>query len=238
MTEITSSDNKIIKHAAALKEKKYRDLYGEYLVEGLRGVSDTPRDALRSIFCTKQNAEALKDYRCDVYIVTEKIMKKLSDTDNFSGIVAVAAKAEFPEFNGDYVVYLDRIRDPGNMGAIIRTAVAAGYEVVCDGCVDVYNAKVVRSCVSALSKVRLHVGNFIDILRQKGYNIIGADIRGKNMFSSQKPGKVCLVIGNEANGICDEIIANCDMLCRIPMQNMESLNAAVSAGILMYYFKY
>lgn len=116
-------------------------------------------------------------------------MKKLSDTDNFSGIVAVAAKAEFPEFNGDYVVYLDRIRDPGNMGAIIRTAVAAGYEVVCDGCVDVYNAKVVRSCVSALSKVRLHVGNFIDILRQKGYNIIGADIRGKTCFRRKNPEK-------------------------------------------------
>lgn len=237
MEIIVSQENKLYKRAFKLKQKKYRDLYGEYLIEGLRGVIDTPDEFIKAIFVLSDFIDCRLNEEKIIYL-SEKLMNNLSMTDSASGVIAIAIKNSQSDFVSDYVLYLDRIRDPGNMGAIIRTAVAAGYEVVCDDCVDIYNPKVVRSCVSALSKARLHIGNFIDILAEKGYNIIGAALGGRNVFESAKQKKLCLVIGNEANGIRDEILFKCNYICTIPMNDMESLNASVSAGILMYYFKY
>ncbi len=237
MEIITSEENKLYKSANKLKIKKYRDLSGEYLIEGLRGIVDTPNEYIKVIFAVEGFSDARLDMEKVVYL-TDKLMAKLSMTDTASGIVAIAKTKLRSEISSDYVIYLDRIRDPGNMGAIIRTAVAAGYEIVCDDCVDVYNPKVVRSCVSALSKARLHIGNFIDIIAEKGYNIIGAALGGKSVFESAKQKKLCIVIGNEANGIRSEILEKCNSICTIPMEEMESLNASVSAGILMYYYKY
>lgn len=234
---IVSEDNKLFKRALKLKERKFRDLQGEYLVEGLRGVVDTSKQFLREVFVT----EGFSDSRLEglnVTVLSPKLMNKLSETSNCGGVVAIAQKKPECDFELDKILYLDRIRDPGNMGTIIRTAVAAGYEIVCDDCVDVYNPKVVRSCVSALSKARLHVGNFIDILIKKDYNIIGADANGECAFGLSKPQRICLVIGNEANGIRNEILDKCNFVCSIPMENMESLNASVSAAVLMYYYKF
>ncbi|MCH5163977.1 MAG: RNA methyltransferase [Clostridiales bacterium] len=237
MEVIISEDNKLIKRANKLKDKKYRDQSGEYLIEGLRGIIDTPDEFIKVILTVEGFSDSRLNDKKIVYI-TEKLMNRLSMTDISSGVIAIAAQKQESDFVSDYIIYLDRIRDPGNMGTIIRTAVAAGYEIVCDDCVDVYNPKVVRSCVSALSKARVHNGNFIDILAEKGYNIIGAEMGGKNIFESAKPNKLCIVIGNEANGIRKDILDKCNMICSIPMENMESLNASVCAGILMYYFKY
>lgn len=234
---ITSQDNQLYKRALKLKEKKYRDLTDEYLVEGERGVLDTPHDLIKTIIAS--DCVDASNYDQDkVVFLSQKLIDKLTDTVNACGVLAIVQKKQESDFELPRVLYLDRIRDPGNMGTMIRSAVAAGYEIVCDNCVDVYNPKVVRSCVSALSKARLHCGNFIDILAEKRYNIIGADTSGKNVFDCAKPDKICLVIGNEANGIKKDIFDKCDMICSIPMENMESLNASVCAGILMYYFKY
>ena len=234
---ITAEDNKLVKRANKLKERKFRDESGEYLIEGLRGIVDTPKDLIKDVICVEGKFDDRLD-GLNVSYVTQKIMDKLSLTQNSCGMIAIAAKKPSGDFVSDRILYLDRIRDPGNMGTIIRTAVAAGYEIVCDDCVDVYNPKVVRSCVSALSKAEIHVGNFIDILVKKGYNIIGASLDGENAFSGEKPKKFCIVLGNEANGIRPEIIAKCDLLRTIPMENMESLNVAICAAIFMYYYRF
>ena len=237
MEVIISEDNKLYKRANKLKDKKYRDSYGEYLIEGLRGIADTPNEQIKVVLAAEGTDISAFDREKTVFL-SAKLMNKLCLTDSGCPVMAIAEKKQEEDFASDFVLYLDRIRDPGNMGTIIRTAVAAGYEIVCDDCVDVYNPKVVRSCVSALAKARLHDGNFIDILAEKGYNIVGAALGGKNVFECDKPAKLCLVIGNEANGIKEEILRKCDTICTIPMDNMESLNAAVSSGILMYYYKY
>lgn len=237
MDIIISEDNKQFKYACKLKDKKYRDLNGEYLIEGVRGIADTPDEYIKAVFAVEGfNDSRINDAK--IVYLSQKLMDKLSLTDSGATAIAIAAKKQENEFSSNHVLYLDRIRDPGNMGTIIRTAVAAGYEIVCDDCVDVYNPKVVRSCVSALGKARLHIGNFIDILAEKGYNIIGAAMNGVTVFGSDKPQRLCLVIGNEAEGISQAIIDKCDSICSVPMQNMESLNAAVCAGILMYYYKF
>ena len=237
MDIIVSTDNQLYKRINKLKDKKYRDEYKEYLIEGVRGISDTPQEDIKVIVAVEGFSCEKIDESKIVYF-SKKLFDKLSLTDNSCGVMAIAAQKNETDFELDFVVYLDRIRDPGNMGTIIRTAVAAGYEIVCDNCVDIYNPKVVRSCVSALSKARLHSGNFIDNLVEKGYNIIGADLDCENVFCASKPSKVCIVIGNEANGISKDILAKCNKVYSIPMCDMESLNASVCAGILMYYFKY
>lgn len=237
MDIIVSEDNKLYKRANKLKDKKYRDESGEYLIEGLRGIIDTPDEDIKVIIARDDFSDARINQKKVVYF-SQKLFSKLCFTETASGVMAIASQRYATDFISDYVIYLDRIRDPGNMGTIIRTAVACGYEIVCDGCVDVYNPKVVRSCVSALSKARLHSGNLIDILIEKGYNIIGADLGRESVFTATKPQKVCIVIGNEANGIGEDILKKCNKVYTLPMENMESLNAAVCAGILMYYFRY
>lgn len=237
MDIIVSTDNQLYKRINKLKDKKYRDENKEYLIEGVRGIVDTPQDDIK-VIVAKEGFECERIDSCKVVYFSDKLFDKLCLTDHSCGVMAVASQKKEIDFEFDHVVYLDRIRDPGNMGTIIRTAVAAGYEIVCDNCVDVYNPKVVRSCVSALSKAKLHSGNFIDNLAEKGYNIIGADLGCENVFCACKPSKVCIVIGNEAEGIREDILAKCDKVYSIPMCDMESLNASVCAGILMYYFKY
>lgn len=234
---ITSLGNKIYKRALKLKDKKYRDEFDAYLVEGERGVSDTDASLIETIF-VDETVDLSRFDESKTFVLPKKLILGLTGTVNSCGVIAVAKKKPERDFELPRILYLDRIRDPGNMGTMIRSAVAAGYEIVCDNCVDVYNQKVVRSCVSALSKARLHCGNFIDNIAEKGYNIIGADVSGKCIFDCSKPTKYCLVIGNEANGIRQDIIDKCDIVCSVPMENMESLNASVCAGILMYYFRF
>lgn len=238
MSKIISEDNKLFKTVNKLKDKKYRDESKEYIIEGFRGVIDTPDEYIKYILLAESASVDDRFDKDKVVVFSDRLMDKLSLTDSGSKVIAVAAQKEEQSFLYDKIIYLDRIRDPGNMGAIIRTAVACGYEIVCDDCVDVYNPKVVRSCVSALAKARLHIGNFIDNIAEMGYNIVGAALKGNNVFESEKIAKLCLMIGNEANGIRDDLLTKCNFVVTLPMENMESLNASVCAGILMYYYKY
>jgi len=258
--QIISLDNKLIKHACALKNKKHREESGEFLAEGFRVVTGLLKhdfSTFKSIFVTERqrdkfcvaalNAGATERFLDErVYIVPGTLMKKLCDTDSPQEIVAVfAQKKEFDldgvaaeEESGGRYLYLDRIRDPGNLGAILRTAAAAGYRVILDNCADVYSPKVVRAGMGAALLCDFAHGGaeVFDKLRQNGFQIYAADMGGENMYQFNPPQKLCLVIGGEAEGISPDIMQQCDKVVSIPMQKVESLNAAVAAAILMYSF--
>ena len=145
------------------------------------------------------------------------------------------------DFSGNYCLFLDRVRDPGNMGAIIRTACAAGYaDIILRDCVDVYNPKVIRSSMTGVLGVKFHYADTLVRIAERDYVTVGAVLGGKDAFAAEfNSKKVCLVIGNEADGISETVLRDCVEKVTIPMRDgMESLNAAVSAGILMYNFKY
>ncbi|MDR2202443.1 MAG: RNA methyltransferase [Clostridiales bacterium] len=252
MEVITSADNKKIKRIASLREKKYRDEYREYVAEGKRWVlsaakSGSMSDIVREIVVTDALYGSvfaeLAGVAAPVTVVSERVYEKLSDTPSPQGILAVLAVPEQKEsVDCRYSLLLDRVRDPGNMGAIIRTACAAGYnDIVCDGCADVYNPKVVRSSMGALPYV-----NIIDVsprilgrMREDGYAFICADMGGGDVFRYKpRPKRFCLIIGSEADGVSDSFKRAADDIVSIPMRDVESLNAAVSAGILMYYLKF
>lgn len=239
---ITSVDNQKIKTIRALKEKKYRDELGKYHIEGYRVVKDS-LDYLSEpelIFSESSFNKYADEFPGRPHIVVaDGVFAKLCNTENNQGVICVAnIKKATPDYSAEYALFLDRIRDPGNMGTIIRTALATGFiDVYCYDCVDCYNPKVVRSAMSAISRVNIFKSDESTLtqLKENGYTIISADMGGANAFKYEKKlKKVCLCIGNEANGLSDNVITVSDEVLCLPMLSGESLNAGVSASVLMY----
>lgn len=237
---IVSRSNGLVKKIRKLGLRKYREQFGEYIAEGRRWVYDAVklcRDNVVAVIRTKST-------ECDFadYVLSDELFSELSETENNQGIMAlmkIPAPCENP--TGNYCLYLDRVRDPGNMGTIIRTACAAGYgDIVLRDCVDVYSPKVVRSCMTGILNVNFHNELSVDDLKKLGYEVVCATLDGENIFGARKfSEKICLVIGNEADGVDDSVCKMCTRKVTIPMaENMESLNAAISAGILMYQLKF
>ncbi len=247
---ITSLDNSIIKSFASLKEKKFREQSGRYLIEGYRVVKDAlPYLTDPKVLISESAVEKFYDEFVgvigsdNVTVCSDKVFSKVSETESTQGIVS-SAKIIVPDktYQSERVLLLDRVRDPGNMGTIIRTALATEFEeIYCIDCVDPYNPKVVRSAMSAVSRVKLHniSQEDIAILKNNGYTVISADMNGENVFSVKiSAKKICLAIGNEANGLSDGVRAMSDIVLSLPMVAGESLNAGVSAGVLMYELRF
>lgn len=243
---ITSLDNSKVKEAVKLKDKKYRDELDEYIIEGYRSVKDSLSflSSYYLIVSESLSEKFLHEFDGDKIVVcSDKVFEKISDTENSQGIICVARKRmQEPDYNSQYALLLDRIRDPGNMGTIIRTALATGFsDIYCLDCVDPYNPKVVRSAMSALAKVNIFSvkEDIVEKLKSNGYVIFCADMKGENVFNLNFDfKKACLLVGNEANGVQKAMITMCDEVLSLPMESVESLNAGVSAAVLMYQLKY
>ena len=244
MDVIVSSDNRLIKRINKLKQKKYREQYGEFFVEGFANVADTAEASPDSVRVIVLSESAYKQYgghfsEFDVSVVSDGLFCKIAETGSPCGVLSVNAmpKPVFPE--GRACIFLDRVRDPGNVGTILRTACAAGYDVVLNNCADVFSPKVTRSAMSAVLKCRMGFDIPPCELVSRGYELVVADMTGENVFDASKPtGKFCVVIGNEADGVCDEIMGVASRILKIPQKNIESLNASVAAGIMMYALMY
>ena len=233
---ITSRQNDFVKYAASLKDKKFRRERGEYLIEGVKQVREAAAAGLEFVRVILSPAYAGERFAPPerTVEVSESVFAKISQEASPQGILAILPVPEMlREPPRGRCLLLDGVSDPGNMGAIIRTANAAGYEdIYLRGCTDPYAPKCVRSAMSGIFFVRLH--EYEEALLA-GVEKIVADMRGENVFSFRAPQKFCLVIGNEGNGVSGEIRAVCGHTVSIPMrESCESLNAGVSAGILMY----
>ena len=251
MEIIVSSDNKKIKHISKLKDKSYRGETSQYFAEGQKWVLDalkfgTTSDIIDYILIKKSKIDEFESSFGNfdrVYAAEDGVFDKISDTKNSQGVLAVLnAKKPISLPQSDRLLYLDRVRDPGNMGTVIRTACAAGYcDIVCDNCVDVYNPKVIRSSMSTILHVNVYSAQDVSLekLKSMGYAVVVADADGESIFNLERlPEKLVLVIGNEAEGVSKEIFDLSDVAVSIPMnKNVESLNAAVSAAVLMYNLK-
>lgn len=244
MEVIVSSDNKLIKRLNKLKQKKYREIGGEFFVEGLANVADTAESSPDSVRAVVLSESAYGQYGerfagFDVFVISDGLFGKVTETGSPSGVISINAmpKSEFP--SGRACILLDRVRDPGNVGTILRTACAAGYDVVLNNCADVFSPKVTRSAMSAVLKCRMAFDVPPSELIAHGYELIVADMSGESVFEARKPSdKYCVVIGNEADGVSDEIMGMAARTLKIPQKNIESLNAAVAAGIMMYALMY
>ena len=242
---ITSSSNEKVKLFRSLQDAKGRKQAGLYLAEGANLVCDLPEDAAVRYFFVKESKE--KEYEAlfsrfsaEKVVLSDELFDRVSATVTPAGIAAVLpipASMDLSELSGDKLIVLDHLSDAGNVGAVLRTAVAAGYrEAVLLGCADPYSPKAVRSSMSAIFKIRLCFSDNQAFLSSKNiqkYVIMVLDMMGENIFTHVPREKFALVVGNEAHGVSAEIKAAGKILS-IPMVSMESLNAAVSAGVAMY----
>lgn len=239
---ITSIDNLKLKSVRALREKKYRDEYGKFVIEGYRVVKDSLPYLTNTELITSESAydKYYGEFAGQNFIVvSDAAFSKLCNTENSQGIICVADKKIcVPDYKSRFALFLDRIRDPGNMGTIIRTALATGFtDVYCYDCVDFYNPKVVRSAMSALSRINIFKTDESSplLLKKHGYTIFSADMGGSSVFDGVNSfEKACMCIGNEANGLSNDVITASDEVLCLPMLSGESLNAGVSASVMMY----
>lgn len=236
---ITSKSNPQIKEVAKLYDKKYRRINGLYLVEGTKPVDECVAAGgdIRQVICTEKFAARYKN----PLVVSDDVFGAISFEKAPQGVIAVVKIPQTvlkPPQNS--CILLDRLQDPGNLGTIIRTANAAGFdEIYMINCTDPYSPKAVRASMSGIFFATVYQAEREEILSAlDGCPIICADMQGENIFGFNPPEKYCLCIGNEGSGI-DEFIKNkADYKLKIPMRKTcESLNAAVSAGIAMYALK-
>jgi TrmH family RNA methyltransferase len=255
MLTVTSGSNPAVKEARQLKNRKDREEKGLYFIEGARIVEEALAAGARisTVFVTEaflraggNLAELLEKSGCRTYSVTDQIFREISDTETPQGILAVVRMSKMDlnaaEINGGLFVILDSVRDPGNMGTIIRTADAAGFSgvVICKGCVDVYNPKVLRSTMGSIFHIPLYSGgNAVDAvkaLKSRGIKVFASHLDGKSsIYQADLAANAAIVVGSEAEGISDETAEASDLLVRIPMPGAaESLNASVAAAIMMF----
>ena len=244
MKQIESQHNAQYQAAKRLLQKKYRKEERLYLVDGFKLVRDALRfgRSVKTVFCcekTKAAAEALplgKD--CDCCCLPEELLNRLSEAQTPQGIVAVVqgGPEPFTPPQGKALL-LDRIQDPSNLGAILRTAVATDYrDVYLLNCADAFAPKTLRSAMSAQFVLRLQEieGSQLSQLSQCG-EFVCADMNGENVFSAGVDRRHVLVLGNEGQGVEEAVRKLCHKTVSIPMLNgLESLNVAVSAGVIMY----
>lgn len=242
---ITSKTNELIKHIKALHTKKERDERKEFIVEGKKMVKeaiDANLEITNIIICEellKENFEAKQD---KVEYVSKIVFEYISDTQTPQGILAIVKKPEYPKEYGEKIFALDNVQDPGNVGTIIRTLDSAGINtlLLSENCADEYNMKVIRSTMGAIFRVKIYRGSNLKEtlinLKTKGYKIIVTDLNTKaNLFEYEFPKKAIVVIGNESNGVSEEIKNIADERVKIPMVGgTESLNAGVAASLMAY----
>lgn len=235
---ITSINNQTIKELDKLKQKKHRDLEQKFLIEGEHLVEEAEKSGVLEKIILLENSEYPS--KLEKIYVSKNVMKKLSSLDTPPNIIGVCKMLSKKEL-GKKVLLLDDIQDPGNLGTIIRSSVAFNVDsiVMSLNTVDLYNPKVIRSTQGMIFKINLikdDLGQVIEKLKSKNIPIYTTNVNGgeniKNINSTDSYG---LIMGNEGNGVKDEISALADRKIYIPMNNkVESLNVSVAASILLY----
>lgn len=253
MEEISSVENRQIKRLVLLRDRaRERRKAKSFLIEGERLVLDAPVDRLEEVYMTRAVFEEMGGRFEGVRsaVISDAVMRKISDTQTPQGILAVVREPEWElsDIAGKehpMLLLLENIQDPGNLGTMFRTAEAAGAAgiVMNRGCVDVFNPKVVRSTMSSIFRepflVTDDLCDFIAELRERitGIHICAAylDPSSRQYDAVDYRGACAFLVGNEGNGLSVEAVNAADETIYIPMcGKIESLNAAMSAGILMY----
>lgn len=227
---ITSIDNPKIKLLLKLKISKYRKKEGLFIVEGPHLVQEAKK---ANVLVEAYSIEEKADY----ITIDESIMKKICSTDS---VVKEIGLCKFINKNDltDKILILDGLQDPGNLGTIMRSACAFGFKTIFIGnnTVDIYNDKVIRSSQGAIFKLNFLFGSCVDFLKTlTDYDVYGTNVvNGIELDSIVVNSKIAVVLGNEGNGISQEVNAILAKNIYIPMQDTESLNVAIAGSIIMY----
>ncbi len=247
MKEITSIKNKLIQDILKLNDKKNREDSKLFIIEGYHLVEEANKSNLLEMVLGI-NIDDLKNFKnIDTYLVNIDIIKKISNTINPQPIIGICKQLDNTNIdlnNVNNIVLLDDINDPGNLGTIIRTSAALGYDMVVlsNNCVDLYNDKTLRATQGSLFKIKIYKKSLIDtikLLKNNNFFVYSTSLKDSiNIADLHINKKFAVVFGNEAHGVSKEVIDLSDNSIIIPMENdCESLNVSVASGIILYELK-
>ena len=244
---ISSLSNPLIKQVLMLQKKaSLRKEEGLFVVEGKRFAEEIPLERLERAFVTEAFAASEEGRelaaRLKAESVSEGVMAKMADTKTPQGILALVRRQEAADFGPGPLLLLERIQDPGNLGTLFRTAEAAGAGgILMDReTVDPYSPKVLRATMGGIFRLPFRVAEDLrkeaEALRKQGYRLYAAHLKGQEAFDrAAYPARCAFMLGNEGNGLSEELTALADSLVRIPMEGQaESLNVAVAGALLLY----
>lgn len=234
----------IVKQIQQLKHKRYRDEQGLFCVEGVKSIHEGLKSEIKLKHCFVTDESLIKSLKNAQGIIAEPIsaadMKKMSHFSTPSAVLGIFEKPKpkpLPE--NEWIIALDDIQDPGNMGTLMRTLDWFGFKhVLCSlHTVDCYNEKVVQSSMGSFARMNCVYDNLSVALKRLNRPIVGADLNGVSIEHFEVETKGVLVLGNEGHGISDQIASLLTQRITIPRakgSEVESLNAAVSGALIAY----
>lgn len=234
----TSVENKKIKEIKKLNNKKYRKETGLFIIESEHLINEAYKNGNLKELILLENIE----YKLDIETnyVNEKVMKYITELDTIPTMIGICNKIKEKEL-GNKILMLDGIQDPGNLGTIIRSSVAFNVDTIILGnnTVDLYNSKVLRASEGMIFNINIIEKNlleFVPVLKENNYKIIGTKVtNGKDIKNIEKNEKICIIMGNEGNGINNELLEICDDYIYIKMSDKcESLNVGIATSIILY----
>lgn len=250
MIFIESKDNSLFKETKKLKDRKNRLKEKKYIIEGFRLVQESFKAKCLIDYIVVSEAalekldEYLKEYldKVKIYVMKNNLFSQLTSTEQPQGIIAVLNITDTTDkLDGEFYLLCDKVQDPGNLGTIIRTAHAAGVTgiILTKGTVDIYNDKTIRSTMGSIFYMPVIHDNdlsFLKELKSKGFKLVATSLEeSKDFFDEDLSGKIILSVGNEGNGISDEIFNLADKKVKIPMPGgAESLNVSVATSIILF----
>lgn len=239
MEVISSLENENVKFWNKLNDKKYRDEYELFKVEGLHLVEEAIKSNLVKEVIILEDSDLFFD-NIQINYVTKRILDKISNLTTSPDVMAICYKLKEKDY-GNKILLIDSLQDPGNLGTIIRTSVAFNIDTIVLGSdtVDLYNDKVIRATEGMLFHINIikrDLTSFIKELKSNSYSILGTKVDGgKELKRIEFNEKTAIIIGNEGSGVKEELLDLCDEYLYIPMNNKcESLNVSVATAIILY----
>lgn len=252
MQVIKSKDNNTLKEIKKLKEKKYRVENKKFIIEGFRFLEEGFKSdfIIDKLFIKESSVDKFKEkfsfyideYEEKMFIINDSLFKNISGTENSQGVLAVLQMKE-ENFNKEEGLYIlaDKVQDPGNLGTIIRTAHSAGCRgvILSKDTVDLYNEKTLRATMGSIFNIPIIHDEDLDFTKRlisEGYNLVCSSLdTEKNFYEVNLVDNAIIAVGNEGNGISDEVMNLATCKVKIPMLgNTESLNVAIAASIMIY----
>lgn len=259
---ITSTTNAQVKYLLGLQKKgRLRNEENVFIVEGLRMAGELPAEQAQKIYLSEslydrmhkgaedKNIQSVKRLTEDVpyEVLADKVFEHVSDTKTPQGVLAVVRQKKYSleeimNVKEPFLMVLDNLQDPGNLGTIVRTAEGAGVDAVLMSrdCVDIYNPKTIRSTMGSIYRMPFiyveDVAETVDLLNCKGVHTYAAHLDGERTYDKEDYSRgTAFLIGNEGNGLREEVARKAERWIRIPMcGKVESLNAAIAASVLMF----
>lgn len=254
---ITSTGNAQVKQLLQLQKKsKERNARGVFLAEGLKMYGEAPEERIEKVYLAeslyRKSKETLRLEGIPHEVLSDSVFAHVSDTKTPQGILCIVRRNERTleeVISGEalsgaepHLLVLDNLQDPGNLGTIVRTAEGAGVTgiILSKDCVDIYNPKTIRSTMGSVYRMPFiyaeDLNEIFPLLRERGIRTYAAHLQGKNSYDKEDySGGTAFLIGNEGNGLREEIAEQADVWVRIPMAGqVESLNAAIAASVLMF----